>query len=275
MLGSWQEGIEALNQTGVQIVETDGSVHCYPVKATSKTEDCQGAAYALVMVKSWQTERSARLLAECLAPDGLALTLQNGLNNREVLASWLGDSRAFLGATTIGAYLLGPGRVRPAGDGLITLPIHDRLSPLVELFKTAGFAVNTVPDATSLLWGKLVINASINPITALLRVPNGELLERPAAHDLLTAAAREAAAVAAALRIKLPYPDPVEAAETVARRTAGNLSSMLQDVQRGAPTEIDAISGAIAQIGEQAGVSTPVNRTLWMLVKGLQNQKME
>jgi 2-dehydropantoate 2-reductase len=62
----------------------------------------------------------------------------------------------------------------------------------------------------------------------------------------------------------------VVATETITRRTAANRSSMLQDVQRGSPTEIDAICGAIVKAGEQTGVPTPVNRTLWQLVKALE-----
>jgi 2-dehydropantoate 2-reductase len=90
----------------------------------------------------------------------------------------------------------------------------------------------------------------------------------------MAATAREAAAVAAALDQHLTYPDPVATAEDVARRTAVNHSSMFQDVLRGAPTEIDAICGAIVAAGESCGVPTPVNRTLWLLVKAL-NEKEE
>ena len=86
---------------------------------------------------------------------------------------------------------------------------------------------------------------------------------------------REAAEVALAQGIHLPYPDPEAAVEGVAGRTAVNRSSMLQDVQRGAPTEIDAICGAIVLAGEQLGVPTPVNRTLWMLVKAMNKQKIQ
>ena len=77
-----------------------------------------GAVYALVLVKSWQTERAAGQLAACLAQDGLALTLQNGLGNRETLAAALGAQRVAAGVTTLGATLLGPGRVRLAGEGM-------------------------------------------------------------------------------------------------------------------------------------------------------------
>ncbi len=264
------ENVQALKQNGVCLVDKSGEEHNYPVEVVSQTSECAAARYALVTVKSWQTERTARHLSGCLANDGLALTLQNGLGNREQLAHILGAERVTLGVTTIGATLLAPGKVQQAGEGVISLSAHPRLAPLSNLLQMAGFIIETAPNATVLLWGKLVINAAINPLTALLGVPNGELLRRSQARQLLQATAREAAAVAVAQGIQLPYPDPVVAAESIARNTAANHSSMLQDVQRGGPTEIDAICGAIVQAGEHTGVPTPINRTLWQLVKSLE-----
>jgi 2-dehydropantoate 2-reductase len=267
MLGTWPIGLRTLQARGVRLVDAEGQEHTYQVQVAENPDECAGTKYALVLVKSWQTARAARQLASCLADDGLALTLQNGLGNRETLAGVLGAERVALGVTTTGASLLGPGRVRLAGKGPISLGEHARLGPLVKLLREAGFSIEMVPDARSLLWGKLVINAAINPLTALLDVPNGELLNYPAALALLEAAAREAAAVAVASGVRLPYPDAVAAVKNVAHRTAANHSSMLRDVQRGALTEIDAISGAIVQAGARTGVPTPVNKILWQLVK--------
>jgi 2-dehydropantoate 2-reductase len=272
MLGTWAEGLASLRSHGVRVVEADGSERAYPVRATADPAECAGARFALVLVKSWQAERAARQLVACLSPDGLALTLQNGLGNREKLAQALGAPRVALGVTTSGATLVGPGQVRPGGEGSVSLGAHPRLDPLADLLQRAGFAVEIVPEAEDLLWSKLVINAAINPLTALLCVPNGELLARPPARTLMAATAREAATVAAALGRQLTYPDPVATAEAVAQRTAVNRSSMLQDVLRGAPTEIDAICGAIVAAGEGCGVPTPLNRTLWLLVKALEQK---
>jgi 2-dehydropantoate 2-reductase len=267
MLGSWPEGLKALREQGVRVVEFSGSEQSYPVEVYDAARDCPPIHYALVLVKSWQTQQAARQLTGCLAEDGLALTLQNGLGNREKLVQALGASRVSLGVTTAGATLLGPGRVRPAGTGVVSLAAHPRLAPLAELLRAAGFIVENAPEAAALLWGKLVINAGINPITALLGVTNGEILARKSARALLASTVREAAAVAVAKGIRLPYPDPVIAAEAIARSTANNRSSMLQDVERGAPTEIDAINGAIVTAGDEAGIPAPVNRTLWHFVK--------
>jgi 2-dehydropantoate 2-reductase len=273
LLGSWAEGLQALQRDGVRVVEADGQECAYPVRAISDVHDCPGVRFALVLVKSWQTWRAARQLAACLRADGLALTLQNGLGNYEQLAGVLGGERAALGVTTAGATLLGPGRVRPVGEPLITLATHPRLAALAEQLGAAGFRVDAVPDAAGLLWGKLLINAAINPLTALLGVLNGELLDRRTARQLMQSIAGETAAVAEAQGIRLPYPDPVSAVEAVAHRTAANRSSMLQDVLRHAPTEIDAICGAIVQAGEQNGVPTPINQTLYRLVKALEPER--
>ncbi len=267
MLGTWREGLQALRQNGVQLVNREGREQAFPVQVAEDIRDLSGTRHALVLVKSWQTRRAARQLSECLDANGLALSLQNGLGNQEQLIQALGPERVSLGVTTTGATLLGPGRVRPAGEGSIILGNHPHLAPFEELLCSAGFALEKSEDTSSLLWSKLVINAAINPLTALLNVTNGELLNRPAAHDLLASTAREVAAVATALNIRLSYADPVVACETVAQRTALNRSSMLQDLQRGAPTEIDSICGAIVHAGKGAGIPTPINWTLWQLVK--------
>jgi 2-dehydropantoate 2-reductase len=269
MLGTWKEGLEGLREKGVVLVESNGSESAFPVKVMNYAQASKDHRFALVLVKSWQTQRVAMQLAERLSPQGLALTLQNGIGNRELLGRYLGRNRVTLGVTTIGATLLGPGRVRQGGEGVISINGHPRIAPISRMLSEAGFKVESAPDATALLWGKLVVNAAINPITALLGISNGELLSRETARALLQAAAREAYAVAIAQGIRISYPDPVAAAESIAYRTANNRSSMLQDVQRGAPTEIDAICGAIVRAGEKTGVQTPINRDLFHRVKAL------
>lgn len=273
MLGSWFEGLNTLKQFGVKVEEANGKETAYPVQATDQPRDCIGSHHALVLVKSWQTHHAAKQLSQCLAPTGIALTLQNGMGNREQLARVLGAKKVVLGITTAGATLLGPGRVRPAGESVVSLSAHPGLGAMASILREGGFMVENAPDPEALLWGKLVINAAINPLTAILDVPNGELLSRSSARNLLQASARESASVAVALGVRLPYPDPVVATETIARKTAGNLSSMLQDVRRGAPTEIDAINGAIVRTGDQVGTTTPINRTFWQLVSAMQQEE--
>jgi 2-dehydropantoate 2-reductase len=186
-----------------------------------------------------------------------------------MLIGSLGAERVALGVTMLGARMLEPGHVQFTGRGKVFLGSHPRLDELDQVLQASGFEVEMISDPISMLWGKLVINASINPLTALLRVTNGELLENSTIRELMAEAAREAALVATRQGIALPYPDPVFAVEEVARGTASNYSSMLQDVLRGTATEIESINGAIVREGKRLGVPTPVNRILWQLVSSL------
>ena len=269
MLGTWKAGLDALRKDGARLVDAEGNQYQFEVQATDNPRECKGIKYALVLVKAWQTERVAGQLKECLAEDGLAITLQNGLGNREALVRSLGLSRVALGTTTTGATLLGPGLVRAGGEGMISIERHPALGPMERALKSARFNVNVVEDAQSLIWGKLVINAAINPLTALLRIPNGSLLERPSAREMMGTLASETAQVAEAEKIRLQFPDPVTAAEEVALKTAMNHSSMLQDVLRGAPTEIDAICGEVVKAAQKHHIDTPANWACWKLVKAI------
>ncbi len=264
MLGTWAEGLAALSENGVRV---DGNDRAFQVHATDKPAECKGMHFALVLVKAWQTEHAARQLSNCLAEDGVALTLQNGLGNDTILAGTLGLPRVARGVTTLGATLLAPGLVCLGGEGPVSLESHTRLSPLEKMIHRAGFVVNVVDNVQSLVWGKLVVSSAINPLTALLRVNNGKLLEHPPARALMGELARETATVAKELGVALPFLNPERAAEEVARRTAENQSSMLQDILRGAPTEIDAINGEVIHLAEEKNLQIPVNRTVWSLVK--------
>jgi 2-dehydropantoate 2-reductase len=269
MLGTWKAGLAALHKDGARLVDADGIERQFEVQVTDDPRKCDGMKRALVLVKAWQTGRVAQQLRECLTDDGLVVTLQNGLGNHETLVQNLGPDRVALGTTTAGATLLGPGLARAGGEGIISIERHKALGPLEEALKSARFNVNIVDDAQSLIWGKLVINAAINPLTALLRVPNGKLLESPSAREMMGALATETAQVAKAEKISLSFSDPIAAAEEVASKTAGNHSSMLQDVLRGAPTEIDAICGAVVKIAQKHNMDTPANRVCWKLVRAM------
>ncbi|MGA9533526.1 MAG: 2-dehydropantoate 2-reductase [Anaerolineales bacterium] len=271
MLAGWPPAVEALQSAGIEL-DLDGSATRFQVKVATEPDEIPSASVALILVKTWQTERAAGQVAEFLAEDGVALTLQNGLGNLEKLQAALGPARAALGVTTYGATLLAPGRVRPAGGGNIQLGRHPRVLPLVDIFTMAELEVRQVDDVTGLAWGKLAVNAGINPLTALLRVPNGQVADQPDARRILTHAVTEVSEVAHAAGIELPFADPVAATLAVARRTRDNRSSMLQDLDRGAPTEIDAISGAVVAKAEELGRSAPVNETLWRLVRSVVHQ---
>ena len=263
LLGSWAEGVAATQEHGIIVEEAQRASTVWVRAGRLGAGPVEPADLVLVLVKAWQTESVAAYLDSLLAPDGIALTLQNGIGNLEKLGP-----RAYLGVTTQGATLLGPGRVKPGGAGPTHLAAPDWAAGL---FQRAGFETLRVDTAQvdSLVWGKLVVNCGINALTAILRVPNGELLNRPDAAALMEHAARECAEVAHAKNIQLPLADPVARVREVAERTAINKSSMFQDILRGAPTEIDAINGAVAREGARLGAPAPVNETLWRLVRAL------
>src|SRR3990172_7858134 len=83
LLGTWPEGLAALQRDGVRL-DAGGMETRYPVRVTSDPLDARGARFALVLVKSWQTQRAAEMLTGCLAPDGVALTFQNRLGNPQL-----------------------------------------------------------------------------------------------------------------------------------------------------------------------------------------------
>ncbi len=281
LLGEWPEQLAALRENGLLVEIADGyghgRRHRTPLRATNIIAEVAPADLALILVKSHKTAAAANVARQLLADDGLTLTLQNGLGNLETLAHELTPHPAALGVTSAGAAMAGPGHVRVAGMGHTYLApptgpgAHITLAEVAALFQQAGFPTDLTDNPISLVWGKLAINAGINPLTALLRVPNGYLAENPAARAIMFQAANEAAAVAQAQGIKLPYANAAQRALDVARGTATNQSSMLQDILRGARTEIEAICGAVVAYGREYHIATPANEVLLREVKRLES----
>lgn len=259
--GTWAEALETIRRDGITVKDDTGRWSARV--AAAALSDVGQADFVLVLVKSPRTAAVAETAARALAPGGMIVTLQNGLGNREVLAAVAGADRVAIGVTTLGATLLGPGRVRAAPGGIV-IGAADAgpLARLGHALQAAGMETETMPDIGRLVWRKLAASCSINPVAALLGVANGVLVSSAEGRERLTAAAREVGAVAAAKGIDLQE-DAVALAMTVASRTAGNRCSMLQDLDRGAPTEIDALCGAIVAEGQAVGVPTPVNAALW------------
>ncbi len=287
MLGHWASQIAALRR-GLLLITPDGQERQMNVSVTDDARRLRPVSLAIVLVKSYQTSRSAPEIRALLDPDGLAITLQNGVSNEQTLASELGDRRVAVGTTTEGATLVKAGVVRHAGQGVTLLPLlTDGRAALVDAFagvlRSAGFHVELSATAEARVWEKLAINAAINPLTALVDAPNGLLIDNPAANQLARLAATEAALVARAKGLDV---DPRRAATRtldVAMATRQNTSSMLQDVRHGRniarrlrdaredvrsgrPTELEAISGSVIKQGREHDVRTPVNAALHRLL---------
>ncbi len=276
LLGRWPQQIEQLQRHGLTVTRPDGQQSHHWLHVTNSLERCPAADIVLILVKSYQTERAAREAAKTSrGPTVAVITLQNGLGNLETLAREVGSVRAALGVTAQGAALIEPGHLRHAGEGPTWLAgsveQQAALARVAALFNRAGLETTVADNADSLVWGKLAVNAGINPLTALLDIPNGALLENEALRQMMTAAAGEVAQVAAAQGIRLPFADAAARTAEVSRATAANRSSMLQDISRAAPTEIEAITGAVVCLGQKFGVPTPVNLRLLKLVRAKEN----
>jgi 2-dehydropantoate 2-reductase len=176
------------------------------------------------------------------------------------------------GSTTHGVTFLAPGRIRHAGRGQTLLGVargpRSLASEVAALFARAGLVSSVADDLDRILWEKAVVNAAINPLTAILRCPNGEILACPEARLVSKGGAREACAVALAQGVRVA-PDPWPRVERVLRATAANRSSMLQDVEAGRPTEIEAITGEIVRLAGARSITTPISRGLLSLVRAL------
>lgn len=222
---------------------------------------------ALVTVKSYDTPTAARALAA--GTHRAVCSVQNGLGNESVLADGL-QVPIIGGIATYGADLVDPGVVRMTGHGTVTLGRYRGGDPallesIADGFADADVDVETTDDIRGQLWMKLAINAAINPLTALSRCRNGAIVESPL-ETVATAAAEEVEAVAMTNEIDLAGPHVISRVRSVARATAENRSSMLQDVLAGRRTEIDAINGAV--VDRSGAVPVPVNETLTGLIRG-------
>ncbi len=229
---------------------------------------------AIVTAKTPGTAWAAEIAAKILARGGVGLTIQNGLGNYERLVEHLGAERAAVGVIYVGAQFVG-GELRATGPGKIELgrptaaASRARLDELAELFRGGGMDVTVVDDAWPAVWRKVVTNAAVNPITALIRRTNAELLADAPASRVADCIAVEVARVATASGVRIGEDEAVKQWRAMAALTGANRSSMLQDVEAGRRTEIDAICGAVARVGDGHGVAAPLNQAMTVLVSSL------
>lgn len=266
-----REHMDAIRQAGLHITgETEVVAH--PTVATSLDRD---ADLVVLTVKAYDTAAAARdIAATCSAP---VLSLQNGLDNEQTLADALGQRRVIGGVTSHGVRYLEPGHVEHTGTGETAIGELDgalsrRVEAIAGMLTECGIATTVSSDIRREIWRKAVVNAAVNPLTAMLGCKNGRLLEDEQLRQLMHRICEEGAAVARACSVDVG--SITATAEEVARRTADNHSSMLQSLQRGQPTEIDHINGAIAAHGEKHGVATPVNETLTRLVAAMEKKPL-
>jgi 2-dehydropantoate 2-reductase len=271
---------ERAEQVNAQGIRVEGVTGEYTVKVPTIAGGLgERPDLVLICVKSYKTREVSQTIQPWLDQEIVVVTLQNGAGNVEILQDVFGKERVLGGVTAEAATLLGPGKIKHAGQGETILgPGGDPNSPaekLISLFNQAGFKSRSVEKVDDLIWGKLIINVGINALTALTRLKNGLLPEFDGTRLIMEEAVKEAVAVAEAKNIQLPYPDPLARVIEVCDATAANIASMLQDVLKEKITEVDFINGAIVREGKAMGIPTPVNLTLTALVQTLQESYHE
>ena len=272
LIDVWKEHVDAINSDGL-LVENDGVFQKYG-NLTAKM-DASGVGFsdlAVVFVKSTLTKQAVMGNMAAFGRQTVALTLQNGLGNIEMISEAVGAERVVAGATAHGATMLGPGKIRHAGQGATVIGELDgadskRINAICDLFNKSGVETTVSDYIIGTVWDKLLVNVGINALTGLTGLHNGELLDHSEIEELLEAAVNEGLEVAKAKGIRLGFEDTVAHTKDVCRATAKNKASMLQDILNRKQTEIDMINGAIAREGELNGIATPVNYTLTNLIK--------
>ncbi len=228
----------------------------------------------LVCVKSYDTEAAAVALRPVVRPETIVLSLQNGVENEEVLARGLGLPPLMVALTRIGVEMVAPATIVYSGRGTILFGEPDgrdtpRARRVAEALAAARVPHELRRDIRVAAWEKLAWNAGFNAVTALTRATVADALALPATRELIVAAMEETDAVAVATGI----PVRRTRTEAVLADSASGLpdfqTSMLQDVLRGRRLEHDAINGAVVRAGFRTGIPVPVNRTLVALLARL------
>jgi len=283
LIDNHNERAEKINREGL-IIEPSKALQpgepkqeIIKIKATTEPREVGPCDLVILLVKAYDTEEATRNSLPLTGSKTVWLTLQNGLGNIERMGKIVGKGRVVGGVTYQGATVLEEGRIRHAGCGKTMIgeidgKVSGRVKHISDIFNQAGIDTEISDNIEGVLWGKLLINAVINPLTAITRVRNGQLLESPFLKETMKLIVEEAMRVPLKKGIRLPYQKVFEKVEESCQTSRDNISSMLQDILRKKRTEVDFINGAIVSEAEKIGISTPLNRALWNIVKFLEGR---
>jgi 2-dehydropantoate 2-reductase len=268
--------LEALARNGLFI----DSVHFQqrvPVRASAEPTAVRGAELVLFSVKTVDTETAAKSIAPHLSPGALILSLQNGVDNVARISAAAGLS-ALASVVYVAASLPEPGRVRHAGRGdlVISNSPAEQVAAIRDTFVPAGVPCRLSGNLEGELWQKLTLNCCGNAVSALSRSGYGPAVRNPLVRQVMQTALDEARAVAQASGVQLPDDGPENSANAMnlLENYGSATSSTEQDIARGRRTEMDSLNGYVARRGAELGVPTVVNRTLYALVKLLEEKSL-
>jgi len=212
-----------------------------------------------------------------LKPEGFALTLQNGIGNVEALVAELGTARVVAGVTMNSGALPEAGRAAYTNAGLTSIgELDGRVTPRIEevarMLNQAGIETKIVADPMSEIWTKFVLNCAINSLTAVTGLRSGEMYRTPEVNALQDRILDEILAVVERKGIKLAEPDMRKKIKAHCR-VRYNRPSMMQHVERGQRTEIDALNGALVREATALGIAVPYNEAIVAVVKGVEKSR--
>jgi 2-dehydropantoate 2-reductase len=273
------ENLQALQRAGLTVTSVHGDFHLLQVHAVARVEEGEACDLVLVCVKSHDTAQAAEAVRPAIGPETLVLSLQNGVENEEILAETLKTANVLGGMVYIGAELVSPGTVVHTFSGRLVFGERNgerttRAEHLEQIFLGAGLQAELSSDITATLWDKLMWNATFNAVATLTRSTVGEVLANPQTRQLLRDTMREVIAVAQAqgVRISAARADEhLESSQSPAM--AAFATSMAQDFARGKHLEYDALNGAVVRAGQRYHVPTPLNQAFCALLHQLDQAK--
>ena len=267
------ENLAALRERGLELKSFKGDVRL-AVRATDRPGEFAPYDLVLFCVKSYDTIPAARALAGCLAPEGVVMTLQNGVENEDALASVFPRSAVMGGNARVGAEMAAPGKLVHTAAGIIEFGELDgsespRALKFADMFRRAGVLGELTRDLKTIRWCKLMGNNGTNPVSALARCTVGESLGDPDGRALMRRLMLEVIAVGRAEGAKMSERDADRHLEQIGRHPNVDAikPSTLQDVERGKRLEYDAICGAVIRAARRHGIDVPATETVHALLK--------
>jgi 2-dehydropantoate 2-reductase len=265
--------LEAIKAHGLRIKSAQGDL-TVPAKAVGDSSAVGPVDLILFCVKSYDTESAVRQCLPMVRESTAILSLQNGVDNEEKIAMVAGGEKVLGGVAYIGAGVSEPGVIVHTAEGRIVFgemdgEISERVRRLEQTFRAAGFPAELSPNIRAILWGKLCWNAAFNALNTLVGGDVRVLVERPETRRLARQVMEEVRAVAIANGILLSE-DLVERLLSWTHTAAGTMkTSTRQDLEMGKRLEVEALNGAVVRKGEAAGIPTPLNFTLYALLKAI------
>ncbi|MDB5918312.1 MAG: 2-dehydropantoate 2-reductase [Massilia sp.] len=276
LIDPYQAHVDAINRDGLRMRRgEEEAVVC--VKAATSTDGMVAPDLIIVLVKSFHTREAIRAAKSIIGAQTVVMSLQNGMGHEDILAEEAGAAHVLAGKTYVGGVLLGPGHIIAGTRGKLTIigeldgSISDRVNAIAAEFERAELPTTVSDNILGTIWDKLLINVATGAMSGITGLPYGRLYALPELEASAVAAVAEAMAVARAIGVRLSIAEPRDAWVMAAEGLPPEFrTSMLQSLDKGAPTEIDFINGAVVRAGARNQVPTPVNQTLVALVKGIE-----